>query len=353
MDQDAFVFPSSFAQRRLWFLNQLEPGSPVYNMVEAIRLRGPLRATVLEQCLNEIGRRHEALRTTFSIFDGQPVQVIAPKLNLRLKIVEIQDLPETERLASARRLAAEEAQYPFDLEAGPLLRTTLLRLDHQELSALYPAISNGVPSPLPELTIQYADYAVWQQRWLQGEALQAQINYWRTQLAGAAPNLKIPADRALPANLGQRGARQSLVLPKSLSEAIKDLGHRHSATLFMTMLAGFKILLYRYTGQADIIVGSPIAGRSRSEIEGLIGFFVNTLVLRTKLSGSLTFGALLAQVRQTALAAFAHQDVPFEKLVEELQPDRILQQTPLFNIMVNFKIFSGSSPHSFLYIIHF
>ena len=198
MDQDAFVFPSSFAQRRLWFLDQLEPGSPVYNMVEAIRLRGPLRATVLEQCLNEIGRRHEALRTTFSIFDGQPVQVIAPTLNLRLRIVELQDLPETERLASARRLAAEEAQYHFDLEAGPLLRTTLLRLDHQdhilvlaihhiifdgwslgilfkELSALYPAISNGVPSPLPELTIQYADYAVWQQRWLQGEALQAQV----------------------------------------------------------------------------------------------------------------------------------------------------------------------------------
>ena len=354
--EDVFVFPMSFAQQRLWFLDQLEPGNSVYNIPAAMCLRGALNGAALEQSLNEIVRRHEALRTTFSVMEGQPVQVIAPGLALTLPVVDLGNLLETEREAEAQRLTIEEAQRPFDLAQGPLLRTTLLRLDKEEhillltmhhivsdgwsmgvlfreLSALYEAFSAGKPSPLPELPIQYADFAVWQRQWLQGETLEAQLAYWKKQLDGVCPVLELPTDRPRPAVQTFRGARQSMVLSKSLTEAVKALSHQEGTTLFMTLLAAFQTLLYRYTGQDDIIVGSPIANRNRSEIEGLIGFFVNTLVLRTDLSDNPTFRELLGRVREVALGAYAHQDLPFEKLVEALHPERDLSRNPMFQVM--------------------
>ncbi len=354
--RDSHAFPLSFAQQRLWFLDQLEPGNSTYNIYAAVRLRGPLNVAALEQSLNEILRRHEALRTTFATVEGQPIQMISSPEPFTLSIADLRQFPETEREPEARRLATEEARRPFDLARGPLLRTTLLRLseeDHillltmhhiisdgwsrgvlyRELSALYEAFSAGKPSPLPEPPIQYADFAVWQRQWLQGKTLEVQLSYWKKQLEGAPSVLEVPTDRPRPAVQTFRGARQSLVLSKSLTEAVKALSRQEGATLFMTLLAAFKTLLHRYTGQDDIIVGSPIAGRNRPEVEGLIGFFVNTLVLRTDLSGNPSFRELLSRVREIALEAYAHQDLPFEKLVEELQPERNLSHSPLFQVM--------------------
>ncbi|HID62186.1 MAG TPA: non-ribosomal peptide synthetase, partial [Anaerolineae bacterium] len=348
--------PLSFAQQRLWFLDQLEPGSPFYNIPTAVRLTGPLDVAALEQTLNEIVRRHEALRTTFETVDGRARQVIAPELTVPLPVTDLTDLPEAEREAEALQLASQEAQRPFDLARGPLLQARLLRLggeDHvalltmhhivsdgwsmgiliQEIAALYEAFSNGRPSPLQELPIQYADFAHWQREWLQGETLEAQLSYWKQQLDGSPPLLELPTDRPRPAVQSFRGRTQAFALPKDLSRAIKDLGHQEGTTLFMTLLAAFQSLLYRYTGQETINVGTPIANRTQSEIEGLIGFFVNTLVMRADLSGDPGFRELLKRVREMALGAYAHQDLPFEMLVDALQPERNLSHSPLFQVM--------------------
>jgi Condensation domain/TubC N-terminal docking domain len=341
--------PLSFAQQRLWFLDQFEAGSVVYNITAAVRLTGPLKATVLEQSLNEIVRRHDVLRATFPTVDGQPYQVICPALPLRqaqgqlvtLSVVDLRELPEVEREAEARRLATAEAQRPFDLARGPLVRTAVLQLgdeDHillltmhhivsdswstgvlfQELSVLYEAFSTGSPSPLPELTLQYADFARWQRQWQQGEVLEQQLSYWKQRLGDTLPVLELPSDRPRPTKQTSRGATHSLTLPPSLSESLNALSRQEEVTLSMTLLAAFQTLLYRYTGQDDIVVGTPIAGRNLVEVGGLIGFFVNTLVLRTKLAGNPSFRELLGRVREVVLGAYAHQDLPFEKLVEKL-----------------------------------
>ncbi|MEI2581572.1 non-ribosomal peptide synthetase [Scytonema sp. PRP1] len=355
--------PLSFAQQRLWFLDQLVPNNPFYNVPAAFRLTGSLHLAALEQTFNEIVRRHEALRTTFAIVEGQPVQVIAPILNVSLPIRDLQQLPQVvvaptprdQREKEARRLMTQEAQRPFNLSTDPLLQVTLLRLDEaehilvlnmhhivsdgwsigvliREIALLYTAFASNQRSPLPELPIQYADFAYWQRQWLQGDVLAKQLGYWQNQLEGVSM-LNLPTDRPRPALPTYRGARQFLQLPKSLSEALETLSQQEGVSLFMTLLAAFQILLYRYTQQEDIAVGSPIANRNRSEIEGLIGFFVNSLVLRTDLSGNPTFRSLLSRVRDVALEAYAHQDVPFEKLVEELHPERNLNQNPLFQVV--------------------
>jgi amino acid adenylation domain-containing protein/non-ribosomal peptide synthase protein (TIGR01720 family) len=348
-----FSVPASFAQQRLWFLDQLEPSNAAYNMSSAVRISGPLDVAALQHSLSEIVRRHEVLRTSFAGVDGRPVQVVARHQPLTLSLVDLRNLPETEREDEARRLLNLEAHQPFDLARGSLIRTSLLRLDEEdhvlvyvmhhivfdgwskgiflkELSVLYDAFSAGKPSPLAELTIQYADFAVWQ-RELQGREIESQLSYWKEQLNGAS-SLALSTDWPRPAVQTFRGARYSLQLPKAESNQLRALSQQNKATLFMTLLAAFKVLLHRRTGQDDIVVGSPNAGRNHRGVEGLIGFFVNTLVLRTNLSGNPTFRELLQRVREVCLAAFAHQDLPFEKLVEELRPERTLSRHPLFQV---------------------
>jgi aspartate racemase len=349
------TFPLSFAQERLWVLDQLTPGSPVYNVPVAVRLTAPLNVVVLERSLNEIVRRHGSLRTRFTAVDGQPVQVITPELSLTLPVVNLEEFSESEREEQARQLAAQEAHQPFDLARGPLWRASLLRLSDEEhlllltmhhiisdgwsigvllreLTALYAAYSQGQPSSLPALPFQYADYAVWQRQWLHGEVLEQQLSYWRQQLANL-PVLELPTDRPRPAVKTYQGTRHYFKLPPSVNEALQALSRQEGVTLFMTLLAAFQTLLYRYTGQEDVVVGTPINGRTRAETEGLIGFFVNTLVVRTDLSGNPSFRELLSRVRQACLGAYAHPDVPFDKLVEELQSARDASRTPLFQVM--------------------
>ena len=353
MERDGNL-PLSFAQQRLWFLDQLVPNNPFYNVPAALRLTGSLNLTALQQTFNEIVRRHEALRTTLAVVSGQPVQRIAAAFHLPINVLDLRNLPQESRQTEANRLTAQEAQRSFNLSNDLLLRVTLLQLDDaeyllmlnmhhivsdgwsigvliQELGALYTAFASEKPSPLPPLSIQYADFAKWQREWLQGEVLETQLAYWRQQLNGISM-LNLPADRPRPAIQSYRGKRQFLQLPKQLSEALETLSQREGVTLFMTMLAAFQTLLYHYAQQEDIVVGSPIANRNRSEIEALIGFFVNSLVLRTDLSGNPTFRELLNRVKEVALGAYAHQDLPFEKLVEELHPDRALNQNPLFQV---------------------
>lgn len=348
----------SFAQQRLWFLSQLEPDSPAYNQPKAIRLSGLLDVEALKKTLDHIVARHEALRTTFASVDGSPVQVIAESRSVELAVIDLSERPEADREVEVQRLLKEEAKRPFNLASDLMLRANLLRLDREEhvlflamhhiasdgwsmrilfreLAALYEAFSAGRPSPLSELPIQYADYALWQREWLQGEVLENQLSYWKQQLNGAPALLEMPTDRPRPSVQTYRGARQSLFVPKALTEGLKTLSRKEGVTLFMTLLAAFQTLLHRHTGQDDIVVGSPIAGRNRMEIEGLIGFFVNTLVLRTDLSGNPNFRELLGRVREVAIGAYAHQDIPFERLVEELQPQRDLSRTPLFQVFFN------------------
>nr|QEO74274.1 condensation domain-containing protein [uncultured bacterium] len=348
--------PVSFAQQRLWFIDQLTPGHGLYNIPVAVRLRGALDVEALGQSVSEIIRRHEALRTSFPVVDGQPVQVIHPAPSESLSVVDLRELSEAERDAEVRRLSSEEGARPFDLARGPLVRLSLLRLgdaDHvllctmhhiisdgwsigvliRELTALYEAFSGGRPSPLPELPIQYADYAHWQRQWLESEVSEAQLAYWKKQLAGAPPLLELPTDHLRPAVQTYRGATYSFALGRELKEGLEQLSRREGATLFMTLLAAFQALLHRYTGQAEVVVGSPIANRTRVETEALIGFFVNTLVLRSDLSGDPTFKELLRRVREVTLDAYAHQDVPFERLIEELRPERDLSYSPLFQVM--------------------
>jgi amino acid adenylation domain-containing protein len=352
---ETFEFPASFAQQRLWFLDQLESGSHFYNMSFAVRFHGRLNVGALKQTLGEVVRRHEVLRTTFASEDGQPVQVVHPPAPVELPTVDLTHLPEAEREEEARRLAGEEARRPFDLSTGPLLRVTLLRLgeeDHvvlfmmhhivcdgwsmsvlmREVTALYGAYSEGRESPLEELQVQYADFAVWQREWLQGEVLEKQLGYWRGQLGGELPVLELPTDRPRPPVQSYRGATQSIMLSGEVSERLRALSRQEGVTLFMVLLAAYKALLARYSGQDDIITGTDIANRNRAETEDLIGFFVNQLVLRTDLSGNPTFRELVGRVREVTLGAYAHQDVPFEKLVEELAPERDMSRSPLFQV---------------------
>ncbi|XYI03830.1 non-ribosomal peptide synthase/polyketide synthase [Sorangium sp. So ce1128] len=348
--------PLSFAQQRLWFLDQLEPGSAFYNIPAALRLTGPLDAGALERSFLEIARRHEALRTTFEVSLGEPRQVIAAEPAVTLATVDLSALAGEAQEAEVARRAAAEAEQPFSLTDGPLLRVTLLRLSRsehvllatmhhivsdgwslgvllRELSALYGAFCAGRPSALPALPVQYADYAVWQRRWLSGDTLDRELAYWKQQLSGAPAALDLPTDRPRPPVQTYRGATCPVALSPELSSAVARLGRREGVTLFMTLLAAFQVLLHRYTGQHDVVVGSPIAGRTAAETEGLIGFFVNTLVLRTDLSGEPSFVDLLRRVRDVTLGAYAHQHVPFERLVEALSPERDLSRSPLFQVM--------------------
>ncbi|HEV2764076.1 MAG TPA: condensation domain-containing protein, partial [Pyrinomonadaceae bacterium] len=349
--------PLSFSQQRLWFLDQLEPGSALYNVPSAVRLQGELNVAAFGRALEEIVRRHEALRTTFAVIEGRGVQLVSPAAALQVPLVDLAALPADSREAEVKRLAREEAARPFDLSAGPLFRAQLLRLSSSEhvclltmhhivcdrwslgiltaeIGELYQAFAAGRPHALPELPIQYADFAQWQREWLDGEVLEEQLAYWRRKLAGPLPVLQLPADRPRPALQTHRGATHPLSLPEDLVAQLKSLGRQHHCTLFMTLLAAFDALLHRYTGQEDIVVGSTVSGRNRAEVEPLIGFFVNTLVLRTDLSGDPSFAELLGRVREVCLEAYAHQDVPFEKLVEELQPERDLSRSPFFQVML-------------------
>jgi acyl carrier protein len=350
------LMPLSFAQQRLWFIDQLDPDTHLYNIPAAVRLGGQLNLAALEQTLSEILRRHEVLRTVFAEVDRQPVQVIREAGAMRLEVTDLSVLPQQEREAEARRLAREEAQRAFNLATGPLMRASVLRLGDEEhiilftmhhiisdgwsmgvlvreVATLYSAFHSGEPSPLAELPVQYADYAHWQRGWLQGEVLEQHLSYWRGQLADAPAVLELPTDRQRPAVQTFNGASQSFMLSTELAQGLKDLSRREGVTLYMTLLAAFQTLLYRYSGQEDILVGSPIANRNRGETEALIGFFVNTLVLRSRINPAGSFRELLRQVRETALGAYTHQDVPLEKLVEELQPERSLSHSPLFQVV--------------------
>jgi len=348
--------PLSFAQQRLWFLHQFEPDSPVYNMPKAVRLSGALNVGALQQALDGIVARHEVLRTTFASIDGNPAQVVEEPRPMELTVIDLREWPEAEREAEAHRRLTQETRRPFDLSRDWPLRATLVRLDTadhmllltthhiasdgwsagilmRELAALYEACSRGAASPLPELPIQYADYALWQRAWLQGEVLDSQLAYWREQLRGSRSVLELPTDRPRPAVQTFAGAKHVRLLPPALLEALNALSRREGVTLFMTLLAAFQTWLHRYTGQADILVGTPIAGRNRVETETLVGVLVNTLVMRTNLADAPPFREVLERVRAAALGAYAHQELPFERLVEDLQPERSLSHSPLFQVM--------------------
>ena len=346
--------PLSYAQQRLWFISQLEPDSAAYNCPAAIRLSGELDVSALQRSLEEITRRHEVLRTSFALEDGVPVQEIASGVEVGLRQVDLSGWDEEERRREAAREAEEEARRPFDLSRGPLLRVVLLRLGEREhvllvtmhhvvsdgwsvgvlireFGMLYAAYRRGEESPLGELPIQYGDFAQWQREWLQGEVLEEQLGYWRRELEGL-PVLELPTDHVRPSTPSRRGDRLQFVLARELTERLRKLSQQEGVTLFMTLLAAFDVVLGRYAGQTDVVVGTDVANRTRQETEGLIGFFVNQLVLRTDLSRSETFRDLLHQVRERTLGAYAHQDLPFEKLVEELSPERDLGRAPLFQV---------------------
>ncbi|HEU4323903.1 MAG TPA: condensation domain-containing protein, partial [Roseiflexaceae bacterium] len=355
--------PLSFAQERLWFLDQLEPGGSIYNIPSALRLTGQLDEAAFERSLNAIVERHETLRTTFAQINDQPAQLIAPPVPLDLLRVDLRELPEAERETRVQQLAYDEAETPFDLRTGPLLRVTLLRLTEtenvvlftthhiisdgwsisvivRELSLLYSAFVRGEEPSLPPLPIQYADFARWQRDWLDRpdetgtSPLQRQIGYWKGQLAGAPAAIELPTDRPRPPVQTFNANSQPVEIPAALTAALQKLSQGEGASLFMTLLAAFQLLLARWSGQDDIVVGTPIANRTRAEIEPLIGFFINTLVLRTTLAGNPSFRELLGQVRHTTLDAYDHQDLPFERLVEEIKPPRDLSRSPLFQVMM-------------------
>ncbi|HEX2188796.1 MAG TPA: condensation domain-containing protein, partial [Longimicrobiaceae bacterium] len=354
--RDGSPLPLSFAQQRLWFIHQLDPRSPAYNMPSPLRLRGRLDPAVLRRALAELVRRHESLRTVFRVVDGEPVQLVRPAGPARLPQVDLRGLRGEEREAALQRLARGEAMRPFDLAAGPLLRALLLRAGEEdwgllftmhhvvsdgwsmgvltrEVSVLYEAFAADRPSPLPEPRVQYADYAVWQRGWLSGDVLEAQLAWWRERLAGAPPLLEVPTDRPRPQVAGEQAGQRAVALSPETSGALRALGRREGATLFMTLLAAWQALLGRYAGQDDVVVGTPLAGRGHLELEGLIGFFVNTLALRTDLSGRPTFRELVGRARETVLGAQAHQDLPFERLVDELKVERSLDRAPIFQAL--------------------
>ncbi len=348
--------PLSFAQQRLWFVNQISPDSTAYNLLEAIRVEGVLNLVALEQSLSELIRRHEILRTTFPLVGGNPIQLIAPPTALTLPIHDLQGLSTAAQTDRIRHMAIDRASQPFDLAVEPLVQFTLLQLSDREyvlllkmhhiiydgwslsiffreLSQLYAAFAQGLPSPLAELPIQYADFAVWQRQWLTGAVLDRQLNYWQQQLAGAPVVLELLTDRPRPPVQTFPGAGEVFRLDRDLTQRIKQLSQESEATLFITLLAAFLVLISRYTGQLDLVVGSPIANRNSKSVEQLMGFFANTLALRGDLSGNPRFRDFHAQVRQTTLSAYAHQDLPFEMLVEKLQLDRDLSRNPLVQVM--------------------
>lgn len=348
--------PLSFAQEQLWFLDRLSPGSPVYNMNDVVEFRGEYNAEALRKALQELIRRHEILRTQFSQSGGQPEQVILPRMDLPLAELDLGLLPEKERQAEWTRAVRDQGRRAFDLSKAPLLRATMIHLSprlhrllltmhhilgdewsmevvHQELQRLYEAFSTERPSPLPELPIQFADFASWQREWLKGEVLESQTSYWKKELAGAPSILELPTDKPRPAAQSFRGATETFQIPGKLVEQLKMLGREQQATLFMVLEAAFMALLHRYAGQEDIVVGTPISGRTHSETENLIGLFLNTLLLRATFSERETFLSLVRQVRERALGAYAHPDLPFERLVAELAPDRDPSRMPLFQVM--------------------
>ena len=354
--RDDQPLPSSFAQERLWFFDQLEEKSATYNVPQAVRMTGDLNVSALKQAIAKIIDRHEVLRTHFPSVDGKPIQVIDPEATLQIVEMNWQHLPQIDQELQVQNYIQQEVHTPFDLSQGPLVRVTLLQLAPQEsillitmhhiisdgwsiavfvqeLFALYQAYSQGKPNPLPELSIQYADYALWQRQWLTGKRQDKQLQYWQQQLAGAPCLLTLPNDHPRPPVQTHRGHTQTFALDKQLTQQLEKLSDDHGSTLFMTLLAAFAVLLFRYSGQDDILIGSPIANRNRPEIESLIGFFVNTLVLRTRLQGNPSFAQLLRQVREVTLEAYQHQDVPFEQVVEALQPERTLSYSPLFQVM--------------------
>jgi amino acid adenylation domain-containing protein len=347
--------PLSFSQQRLWFLEQLKPGDPLFNAFQTLLITGPLDVRALELSLNEIIRRHEVLHTVFDVVGGLPVQRVVPFTPMSLRTMNLSDMSQEERNRALEQLAADESQRPFDLSRGPLMRALLVALGEQEhallftlhhivcdgwsigilcreISAFYEAFASGVPVPLPDLPIQYADFAVWQREQLQGEVLEEQLSYWREQLANVSSVLELPADRRRPEIASFRGEKVSFRWNKELTEQLNALSQREGVTLFMVLLAAFAALLYRYSGQEDIPVGSAIANRNRDETEGLIGFFVNMLVMRIDLSGNPTFVDLLQRVKQMTLAAYQNQDVPIEQVIEMLQPQRALNRTPLYQV---------------------
>jgi amino acid adenylation domain-containing protein len=346
----------SYEQEGLWFIDQLQPGSATYNIPTYLRISGELHILALEQGLSEVARRHETLRTTFSISNGEPVQVIGAAELIKLPIVDLSGLQVSERAAMARELARVEGQRPFDLARGPVIRQRIVREDHQqhnilvtmhhilsdawsmqvfdqEIKAIYERYVKGESSALGELKIQYADYAAWQREWMQGAVLERGLRYWREKLAGAPPALELAMDRARPAAQTSKAAYRSVRLTGDLTRRIKDLSRKEGTTLYMTLLAGFKMLLGKWANGQDIVVGTPTAGRNSVEIERLIGYFVKTIALRTSLGGDPSLGDVMRRVREVVLEAYAHQDVPFEKLVEELQPERSLGHSPLFQVM--------------------
>ncbi|MBW4507955.1 MAG: amino acid adenylation domain-containing protein [Scytonematopsis contorta HA4267-MV1] len=348
--------PLSFSQERLWFLEQLETDNPFYNIPGTFLLKGNLNLKVLQQSLSEIIRRHEVLRTSFQIVNGTPVQVINQEATTNINLVDLQQHSEKERQTLLQQLVQKEAITPFNLEVAPFIRCTLVQMSSteyvllltmhhiisdawsvgvliQELSSLYKAFCEGRPSPLPELPIQYADFAVWQRQQLSGSVLETQLNYWQEHLTGASELLQLSTDRSRPSVQTYQGATQSFTLNTDITQKLQTLSHKSNSTLFMTLQAAFATLLYRYTGQPDILIGSPIANRNRSEIESLIGFFVNTLVLRSRFEDNPSFESLLAQVRKTTIKAYENQDVSFEQVVEVLQPQRSLSHSPLFQVM--------------------
>ena len=350
-------FPLSFAQQRMWFLHQLTPNDPFYNMTAAFRVRGEVNHAALTAAFNRIFERHEVLRTTFHQFQGQPMQTIRAHRPFSLTVEDLSELSAEQREARVRQLAIDEGQRVFNLTHGSFLAVRLLRLERthhvllltlhhivadgwslgvlqRELASLYASYCGQPSPPLPDLPIQYVDFAQWERDALRGAALESQLGYWLGQLTPLPQPLQLPTDRPRPAEQTFRGRRLGIELQGPLRDQLKQSGQRHGATLFMVLLGAFQLLLGRYAGQDDIVVGSPIANRNRREIEDLIGFFANSLALRTDLSGNPTFDALLAQVRETMLGAYANQDVPFDMLVEHLQPKRDLSRNPFFQVVL-------------------
>lgn len=360
LDEEVFAFPTSFAEQRLWFLDQVDPYTAVYNVAQGIRLEGPLELPILERCLHEIVARHESLRTTFVGSEGVPLQVVAPTSQLKLRVVDLRGRPQPEREEEAKRLANAEAETPFDLEKGPLLRALAIIIENEshvlvlnahhivcdgsslallfaELSALYPAFAAERPSPLPPVVTQYADFALWQNDWLKGEELERSLAFWKPLLAEPLTVLELPSDRPRPLVQSFRGDSFRFFLSKELTTKLGALARLRGASLFMLTLAAWSVLLHRISNQNEILIGTPIANRERAEIENSIGFYTNTVVFRTNLESDqgkpLTFGELLDRVRKRTMDVLAHQDIPFEKVVEAVQPARTTSHNPIFQAM--------------------